>query len=191
MSTNKNTVKHNRGVTKTIALIAVVLFIAVIIFLLFYKKETVTPTELGNTVSYRGIICTRNRQADDEVLKTTNPVSVKETAMVVYRNGEFEKISFTYEGEYADNAGAVKAENELHAGYYTYIGPRGIDIIDYANNYNIVGNKVVMNLASSKPDTPSSILKLYSYELNDRLDEVSEEKIIQNYSAKGFNCTKQ
>ena len=191
MATEKHNIKiRQTGLAKIIAFVIICIFIGGIIFFISYGKNTTTSAPLENTVSYHGIICTRNKQASDEILTTTNPLSVTETAKIIYRNDEFDRISFTYEGQYIDESGATKAENELHAGYYNYIGSVGIGIIDYSNNYSIVGDKVVMDLSSGKKDTPASILKLYSYDLSTKVSEATSEEIIQNYTSKGFNCNK-
>lgn len=190
MSEKRNSGKEKGNGLKTIVLFALCLAVGGIVFFLSYKNETVSTTPLGNTVSYRGLICVRNRQSSDEILTTTEPVSVKETAKVIYRNDEFDRVSFTYEGEYATEAQATKAENELHSGYYLYIGPLNIGVSDYPNNYSIIGNKVVMDLSSGRADTPPAILKLFSYDLPVNVSAANEEEIVQNYTSKGFNCKK-
>lgn len=174
----------------TIALLVVCLVVGGIVFFLTYSSKTVSPAPLENTVVYDALICVRNNQSSNEILTTTDPLSVKETAKVIYRNGEFEKISFTYEGEYKTEEQAIKAENELHSTYYRYIGSLNIGVSDYQNNYNILGKKTTMDLSSGKSDTPASILKLFSYDSSKKISEASEEELIGNYTSKGFNCEK-
>ena len=191
MSEKRNSGKEKGNGLKTIVLLVLCLAVGGIVFFLSYKNETVSTTPLGNTVSYQGLICVRDRQSSDEILTTTEPVSVKETAKVIYRNDEFDRVSFTYEGEYATEAQATKAENELHSGYYIYLGKiGGIGVSDYPNNYSIIGNKVVMDLSSGRVDTPLAILKLFSYDLSVNVSAANEEEIVQNYTSKGFNCKK-
>ena len=180
---------HKKSSTwKAIALVLIALALWLAIYLLFFSESKRTLQSEKPEVSYRAVICEKNSQSPSEILTTFNPVSVSEKLNIVFRNNELNSLLFTYDGTYADNAAATRAENEIHTAYYRYIGKLGISVTHYSNTYSIIDNTMNMTLMASAKNLKMDSLPLFFLSSDMDIMKMPAESYESFYKNLGFTC---
>lgn len=182
--------KEQTAKWKIFWIIVLCAFLGGVCFFLFYKKDLTEKGDKSETVGYEALVCKRNFQEDNDILKTYDVSVVTEAVTVLMRNGVPYSLQLSYVGEYTTERLAVKAEADLHAAYNIFVGGLGIGTAEFVNTYNIVGRKFNFELSAEVNRIKVSEFKtLFFLDEDDELAKMNFDDFQQNYMAKNFSCS--
>ena len=175
-------------------IIGVVCFLAALVLLVVVVVVMMSPKEINNstgdnTKSIGSVECIKNTDAG-AFLMNENASSSKHTIKATFRDENIDKMSYTYEADFATEEQAKTELSTLHASYNTFMGDVGLDIELLTPNFSSFGNDVVINLYATKSNMKEGLAKLLFVSADEmrKMPSTSMEEFTKIYSAKGFKC---
>ena len=183
--------KKKKG-TLWLAVVLIVLLILAVVTSLFYEKTTTTQRD--KDIKYQTMACERNSTKEEDLIRSDNTISMSHELRFVFVEDEMKEITYTYKGEYETEADAIKGENAVHSIYNQYMGSVGIDLSSYNPSYNIMKNKVKMNIrvVESQKNLVKSTPRLFFVNAEDNAISIMTRKMqdVENiYNKQGFVCS--
>ena len=175
--------------TDAIVITVIVAIIAIVIFLLTYKKETHTTNELHED-EMSTLVCTSH---DNEAafFKSDTAKDVENTIKYVYNDGDLNKISYEYTGEYGSKAAAEHDDAVLHARYNTYMGEHKEKSESLTPVFQVVDNKLTIKLYLDSYKNINSVIGKLFYVgngLEGIINKNSIEETKNYFEKKDFSC---
>lgn len=170
----------------TIAIVVIIVGVAFALYLLFRTTETHTAiAETKTTTSI--IICKIISVFDDGFFDTKNTLDVEQGIKVTFVEDVPDKLNYLYEGNYASNEIANRANDLLHADYNIYMGSEAESL---APAFSIFDNKLKINLLASRDQINVKNGKLFFLSSKEIVNFASykDENLMELYESKGFSC---
>lgn len=189
--TNLSDKKSKKLMVDIIVVAAVVGIIALVIFVLTYKREThiIETYENGEASA---LVCSSNsNDAELNFFNGDDMVSVMHELKLVYSNGKVKKISYEFDGEYDSKKAAEHGDAVLHAKYNTYMGEHEINNSILTPVFQVLDNRLNIKLYLERYEDMNSVFGKLFYIGSSNIDAIgknSAEETKKHYEKKGFSC---
>ncbi|MDO4747254.1 MAG: hypothetical protein Q4A70_02865 [Candidatus Saccharibacteria bacterium] len=163
--------------------------IALIIFLLTYKKET-HIYENYDDANLSSLACSITSTPESSFFENSAK-SIKHEVKIVFTNDVIDKMSYEFRGEYESWSDADADEGVLHAKYNNYMGEHGLEHSMLTPIFQNVDGELKISLyLDSYKDMNSTIAKLF-YIGEGSMNVIAKNSITETkkyYEKKGFSC---
>lgn len=169
-------------------LILIIGIILMIIWILSFKKESVSTTEPQNN-NYASLECTSSSPTNPFFTSTTVQRFTHEIK-VLFSDQKIKEISYRYDGTYNSNEAAESAKAHLHAEYNKYMARNGV----YEETLNPVfstnKSKLMVSLYAETKKINPTVARLFFISADDyqTIDNYTAEDFKKLYESKGFSC---
>lgn len=174
---------------KYIVLALVLILIA--LFILFFLNGTVTRTsEDISKDKISALNCKAGRIEDGFFVSETANTSSNEIK-VTFKNGEMDKIYYTFSGVYRSEDVAEADDTLLHAKYNIYMGENGIEQGSLNPSYSVVQSKYYLRLYVDDYDKINEVTRIFFFidkEDLDKFNSYSLDTLESYYEKKNFRC---
>lgn len=184
--------RRKRRLIMDAAIIAIIVgVIALVIFLLTYKKEThiYESTDDGETSS---LVCTSDNNDKEFAFFSSEEVDrVEHKVKLVYKNGKVSKLSYEFTGLYDSEEAAKQAKGEFNTEYNIYIGGHDMKLEVLKPVFQYVDNTANVRLYLDDYKDMNSVIGKLFYISSASMDAVAKNPIAETkkyYEKKGFSC---
>lgn len=170
-----------------IALIAGV--IALVIFLLTYKKETHIYESYENG-AVSSLVCDTTETTDSAFFEN-HAENVKHEIKIVYNDDVISKMSYEFRGKYDSWKSADDDEGILHAKYNNYMGGHNLKIGMLNPVFQNVDGELQIRLYLDNYKNMNSVIGKLFYIGDGSVGVISKNKVEETkkyYENKGFSC---
>ena len=168
----------------------VILVLVVGLVLVFLMNRTETRTWHDETTTTTGSLVCTNASPANAFFKHDDEVSAEHKIKVTFKGDQFDKLNYTYTGEFESNEEATSALSEMHADYNIYMGENGLDQEALYATFSPMENEGVINLYISRDDFNSATAKFVFLSNGEfkKMGKYSAEEVQKVYKNKGFTC---
>ena len=183
-----------RKKTKTIATVGlaftvVAVVTAVLLVNLFSTKETY-KTNSDTTTTVLSLHCKNVTTPEGAFFHSDGAAKELTEVKFTFKDGEADKMSFTYTGNYADKATATKTSSEMHAKYNLYMDSTDVKFSDLSPNFSVIDNQIIISLFFDDVTLTAGTAPLLMLEPADasRVKQYSVDTLSKYYKSMGFSC---
>lgn len=180
--------KENNDIKYAIIILCLAAFVVGMSFL-FQEKTTVTSAE-KDLDSVSPIICKSVKPSFRSFVEDTAN-SASYTIKYTFKNGQADKVSFTYNGSYSSSEDARYADARAHADYNIYMSGTSQSPEAFSPSFSHADSSMQINLFGEVSQLTAATAKLFYIDSDTfgRIDFSSLESVIENYKNKNFSCT--
>lgn len=186
-----NEQKTKKLITDVIVVSAIVGIIALIIFVLTYRREThIYETHDNGEAS--ALVCTTNSNDDEtDFFSSDSATGVEHRLKLAYNDGKVEKISYEFDGKYDSEEQAKEDKGKFNTDFNLYMGGHGVKYEVLAPVFQFTDNKASVRLYLDDYKNMNSVIARLFYIGSSSIDTIgknSAEETKKYYEKKGFSC---
>lgn len=187
----KDDKKKKKLIIYAIMIALIIGFVALIIILLTFEKETHTYKKYEYDDMSALVCVLQSNDADNDFFSSDGASDVKHTIKLVYSNNLIQKMSYEYNGFYDSEENARKDSGELHAKYNIYMGDHGVNHDILAPVFQNNNNKALIRLYLDDYGKMNSTIAKLFYIGNGMIDTISKNSLDETkklYENRDFSC---
>ena len=183
--------KKNKSLLLVGSLLLLFAAIVVVILILFLNGGETRTSEQQENESISALVC-KSGNREDGFFEPKKALAVENEIKATFDQNGFEKLFYTYDGEYETDKDAEEDETRLHAAYNIYMGENSLSQSLFSPVYSLTKNKLRISLYTEERRSITLLTGKFFFVDDETVELFKKYKIDEMkkyYESKDFHCT--